>query len=133
MKFIYNMKHYELWRKSIPDLFLEYQYHAADRLVSGEVQLPDFLGKGKTNDFLTDELNYSKAIYRICGDSETPLILIKDMLKKGICNHMYEWDVAEKSRMFYIKNCDLQAVDVPTSTDLDFMVEFDGYKIIDIV
>lgn len=133
VKFIYNMKHGELWMKSIPDLFLEYQYHVADRLVPREVQLSDFLGKGKTDDFLTDELNYSKAIYRICGDSETPLILIKDMLKKGICNHMCEWEIVEKSRMFYVKNCDLQAVDVPTSTDLDFMVEFDGYKIIDIV
>lgn len=133
VNFIYNMKHGELWRKSIPDLFLEYQYHVADRLVSGEVQLNDFLGKGKTMDFDIDGLNYSKAIYRICGDSETPLILIKDMLKKGICNHMYEWEIVEKSRMFYVENCDLQPVDVSSSTDLDLMVELYGYKIIDIV
>ena len=61
-----------------------------------------------------------------------PMILIKQMLKKGMCNHMYEWDVVEKSRMFYVENCDLQSVDVPSCTDLDEMVD-DGYTIIDIV
>lgn len=133
VKFIYNMKHHELWTKSIPDLFLEYQYHVADRLVSGEIQLSDFLEKRRAEDFVIDELNYSKKIYRIYGDSETPLILIKDMLKKGMCNHMYEWETVEKSRMFYVENCDLRPVDVPSCTDLDLMVELYGYKIIDIV
>lgn len=130
VKFIYNMKHGELWKKSICDIFLEYQYHVADRLVSGKISVIDFLEKGE--DFVIDELNYSKTIYRIYGDSEMPMILIKQMLKKGMCNHMYEWDVVEKSRMFYVENCDLQSVDVPSCTDLDEMVD-DGYTIIDIV
>lgn len=132
-KFIYNMKHGELWKKSICDIFLEYQYHVADRLVSGKISVIDFLKKGNAEDFVTDELNYSKTIYRIYGDSETPVILIKDMLEKGMCNHMYEWETVEKSRMFYVENCDLQSVDVPSCTDLDEMVEFEGHKIIDIV
>ena len=130
VKFIYNMKRGELWKKSICDIFLEYQYHVADRLASGKISVIDFLEKGE--DFVIDELNYSKTIYRIYGDSEMPMILIKQMLKKGMCNHMYEWDVVEKSRMFYVENCDLQSVDVPSCTDLDEMVD-DGYTIIDIV
>lgn len=130
VKFIYNMKRGELWKKSICDIFLEYQYHVADRLASGKISVIDFLEKGE--DFVIDELNYYKKIYRIYGDSETPVILIKQMLKKGMCNHMYEWDVVEKSRMFYVENCDLQSVDVPSCTDLDEMVD-DGYAIIDIV
>ena len=132
VEFIYNMKHGELWKKSICDIFLEYQYHAADRLASGKISVTDFLEKGNAEDFVIDELNYSKTIYRIYGDSEMPMILIKQMLKKGMCNHMYEWDVVEKSRMFYVENCDLQPVDVPSCTDLDEMVD-DGYTIIDIV
>ena len=132
VKFIYNMKHGELWKKSICDIFLEYQYHVADRLVSGKISVIDFLEKGNAEDFVIDELNYSKKIYRIYGDSETPVILIKDMLEKGMCNHMYGWETVEKSRMFYVENCDLQPVDVPSGTDLDEMVD-DGYAIIDIV
>lgn len=132
VKFIYNMKHGELWKKSICDIFLEYQYHVADRLVSGKISVIDFLEKGNAEDFVIDELNYSKKIYRIYGDSETPVILIKDMLEKGMCNHMYDWETVEKSRMFYVENCDLQSVDVPSCTDLDEMVD-DGYAIIDIV
>lgn len=132
VEFIYNMKHGELWKKSICDIFLEYQYHVADRLVSGKISVIDFLEKGNAEDFVIDELNYSKKIYRIYGDSETPVILIKDMLEKGMCNHMYDWETVEKSRMFYVENCDLQSVDVPSCTDLDEMVD-DGYAIIDIV
>lgn len=130
VKFIYNMKYHELWKKSICDIFLEYQYHVADRLVSGKISVIDFLEKGKADDFVIDELNYSKTIYRICG--ERALILIKDMLEKGMCNHMYGWETVEKSRMFYVENCDLQPVDVPLGTDLDEMVD-DGYTIIDII
>lgn len=133
-KFIYNMKHGELWKKSICDIFLEYQYHVADRLASEQISLADFLEKVRTSDSFIDELNYSHTIYRICGDSRIPMITVKELLIDCACNHMYEWEEAvEKSRMFYVENCDLQAVDAPSMTDLDDMVEYDGYKIIDII
>lgn len=133
VEFIYNMKPRELWKKSICDIFLEYQYHVADRLVSGQISLADFLEKAKTEDFFIDVLNYSNTIYRIYGDSRIPMITVKELLTDCMCNHMYEWEAVEKSRMFYVENCDLQAVDVPSMTDLDDMVEYDDYKIIDIV
>ena len=133
VEFIYNMKPSELWKKSICDIYLEYQYHVADRLVSGKISMADFLEKVRTSDSFIDELNYSHTIYRICGDSRVPMIMVKELLTDCMCSHMYEWEVVEKSRMFYVENCDLQAVDVPSSDDLDDMVERDGYKIIDIV
>lgn len=132
VEFIYNMKPRELWTKSICDIFLEYQYHVADRLVSGQISLADFLEKSKTEDYFVDVLNESKTIYRIYGDSRIPMIMVKEILTDCMCNHMYEWATVEKSRMFYVENCDLQPVDVPSSTDLDDMVE-EGYRIIDIV
>lgn len=133
VEFIYNMKPRELWTKSICDIFLEYQYHVADRLVSGQISLADFLEKSKTEDYFVDVLNESKTIYRIYGDSRIPMIMVKEILTDCMCNHMYDWETAEKSRMFYVENCDLQAVDAPSFDDLDDMVERDGYKIIDIV
>lgn len=134
VEFIYNMGARKLWKKSICDICLEYQYHVADRLASEQISLADFLEKVRTSDSFIDELNYSHTIYRICGDSRIPMITVKELLIDCACNHMYEWEEAvEKSRMFYVENCDLQAVDAPSMTDLDDMVEYDGYKIIDII
>lgn len=132
VEFIYSMKPRELWKKSVCDIALEYQHHVADRLVSEQISLDDFIEKAKTDDLL-DVLNYSKTIYRICGDSRIPMIVVNELLTDCMCGHMYEWNIAEKSRMFYVENCDLQVVDVPSCTDLDDMVERDGYTIIDIV
>lgn len=132
VEFIYNMKPRKLRTKSICDIFLEYQYHVADRLVSGQISLADFLEKSKTEDYFVDVLNESKTIYRIYGDGRIPMIMVKEILTDCMCNHMYNWETAEKSRMFYVENCDLQAVDVPSFDDIDDMVERDGYKIIDI-
>lgn len=129
--FIYEFTCLELRTKSLVDISREYQYHSAGRLVSDEINLIDFL-KGDPNDHVID-LNYSKKIFRIRTATNLASVLIREHLEEGMLSHLYDWNLVKRNHLFYIENCDLQTIGTIAGTDLDYMVEFEGYKIIDIV
>lgn len=116
-------------RVSLYDTELELQHIHSEKFVSDSISIHDFLKYSE--DDCIDDINYSKKIYRISDDALLPAIEnhLQNVFRIG---KFYRFENVRKSKLFYIENYDLQDISVPGCDDLDYMVDNDGYRIINI-
>ena len=126
---ICNKKFGDFIRMSLYDVELELQYIHSEKFISDSISIHDFLKYSE--DDCIDDINYSKKIYRISDDTLFPLIEghLQYKFKVG---KIHRLDNVQRSKLFYIENFDLQDITTPGCDDLDFMVDNDGYRIINI-